>query len=58
MITTTKMAQHKLQVFFCGSYMKLYPTVSAVFKQLELLAALDLLCPGYDEMVLEVHDTD
>ena len=58
MITTTKMAQHKLQVFFSGSDIKLYPTVAAVFKQLELLAALGLSCPGYDGLMLEIHDTD
>ncbi|MFA7339643.1 MAG: hypothetical protein WC028_22875 [Candidatus Obscuribacterales bacterium] len=51
-------APHKLQVFFSGSDMKLYPTVAAVFKQLELLAALDLPCPGYNGLMLEVHDTD
>lgn len=51
-------APHKLQVFFSASDMKLYPTVAAVFKQLELLAALDLACPGYHGLMLEVHDTD
>jgi hypothetical protein len=57
-IAITTVAQHKLQVFFSSSDMKRYPTVEAVFEQLELLAALGLPCPGYDEMVLEIHDTD